>query len=45
MRGMELKQIELFKGYKLNDFLDFMKSLMKMAGIVGTGISFVMTDT
>jgi dynein heavy chain len=45
MRGMELKQIELFKGYRLNNFLDFMKGLMKIAGIVGTGISFVMTDT
>ena len=45
MRGMELKQIELFKGFKLDNFLDFMKGLMKTAGIVGTGISFVMTDT
>lgn len=45
MRGMELKQIELFKGYRVNDFLDFMKGLMKQSGISGTGISFVMTDT
>lgn len=45
MRQMEFRQIEIFKGYKTSDFLDFMKQLMKDAGITMTKISFVLTDT
>ena len=45
MRQMEFRQIEIFKGYKTADFLDFMKTQMKEAGINQTKISFVLTDT
>jgi hypothetical protein len=42
---MEFTQIELTKGYGLPQFQEYMKGLMKNAGIDGNGISFVMTDT
>ena len=42
---MEFKQIEITKGYGNDNFLEFLKGMMKSAGIDGTGISFVMTDT
>ena len=45
MRSMEFRQIEITKGYNIDNFLEFMKELMKSAGIEGNGISFVMTDT
>jgi len=45
MRNMNFKQIEITKGYNIENFKDFMKELMKSAGIEGNGISFVMTDT
>jgi dynein heavy chain len=45
MRQMEFTQIELTKGFNLDSFKEYVKGLMKMAGIEGQGISFVMTDT
>lgn len=45
MRKMEFRQIEIFKGYRVTDFLDFMKNQMKEAGFGGNQIAFVMTDT
>lgn len=33
MRQMEFRQIEIFKGYKTSDFHDFMKQMMKDAGL------------
>ena len=45
MRSMEFKQIEITKGYGIDNFLDFIKEMMKASGIEGIGISFVMTDT
>jgi len=45
MRSMELRQVEITKGYNIDSFLEFMKEMMKSSGIEGKGISFVMTDT
>lgn len=45
MRTMEYKTIEITKGFNVESFKDVMKGYMKEAGIAGTGISFVMTDT
>lgn len=45
MRKMNMCQIEIKKGYKTADFLEFMKGLMKEAGINQKPISFVLTDT
>jgi len=42
---MEYKMIEITKGFNTNAFKEVMKGFMKMAGIDGTSISFVMTDT
>jgi dynein heavy chain len=33
MRKMEMRQIEISKGYAIKDFLDFMKIQMKEAAI------------
>lgn len=45
MRKIEMRQIEINKGYNINNFLDFMKIQMKEAAINEQGIAFVMTDT
>ena len=45
MRSMEYKSIEITKGFGAAAFREIMKGYMKEAGIAGTGISFVMTDT
>lgn len=45
MRGMDYRMIELTKGFNIEHFKEFMKELMKKAGIELQGISFVMTDT
>ena len=45
MRQMEFTQIELTKGFNLDSFKEYIKGLMKLSGIEGQGISFVMTDT
>lgn len=45
MRGMEYRSIELTKGFDITSFKDFMKDLMKKAGIELIGTAFVMTDT
>lgn len=37
--------IEITKGFNTEAFKEVMKGFMKMAGIEGTGIAFVMTDT
>lgn len=43
--GMSFKQIELKKGYKRKDFLDFLKEQMFASGIKGEKIAFTMTDS
>lgn len=45
MRSMEFRQLEITKGYGIDNFLEFMKELMKSSGVEGNGIAFVMTDT
>ena len=45
MRQMEFRQVEINKDFGLGTFLEFLKELMKTAGIEGQGISFTMTDT
>jgi dynein heavy chain len=45
MRNMVFTQIELTKGFNVNSFLEYMKGLLKSAGIEGQGTAFVMTDT
>lgn len=45
MRQMEFRQIEIIKGYKIDNFLEFMKDQMKQAGVLMTKIAFVLTDT
>jgi len=35
MRNMEFRQIEITKGYNIDNFKDFMKELMKASGIEG----------
>lgn len=45
MRSIEYRAIELTKGFNIDSFKDFMKELMKKAGIELQGIAFVMTDT
>lgn len=42
---MQYAQVELTKGFNTDSFKECMKGLMKEAGIGGTGIAFVMTDT
>jgi dynein heavy chain len=42
---MEYKTIEIAKKYGTSNFRDDVKAFMKVAGIKGSGISFVMTDT
>lgn len=45
MRSIEYRSIELTKGFNIDSFKEFMKELMKKAGIELQGIAFVMTDT
>lgn len=45
MRSMEYKMIEITKGFNTDAFKEVMKGFMKLAGIDGLGIAFVMTDT
>mmetsp|Transcript_11723 Transcript_11723/g.17933 ORF Transcript_11723/g.17933 Transcript_11723/m.17933 type:complete len:92 (-) Transcript_11723:3601-3876(-) len=45
MRGMDFTQVELTKGFNGESFKEYVKGLMKLSGIEGKGISFVMTDT
>jgi dynein heavy chain len=45
MRGIEYESIEITKKFGTAEFKEVVKGYMKRAGIEGTGISFVMTDT
>lgn len=45
MRQMEYKSIEITKGFNTDAFKNVVKEYMKLSGIDGTGISFIMTDT
>ena len=45
MRRMEYRTIEITKDFRTETFREVMKGYMKEAGIGGTGLSFVMTDS
>ena len=42
---MAFKQIEIVKGYGVNNFREFIKELMFETGVQGNAITFCMTDT
>lgn len=43
--GMAFKQIEIVKGYGVNNFREFIKEMMFTTGINGTSLAFTMTDS
>jgi dynein heavy chain len=43
--NMEFKQIEIVKGYGVNNFREYVKEMMFTTGVNGTAIAFTMTDS